>query len=129
MRQLGQVLMKRLVADELAEASFAVVYRGGDRVHFSQALLGGQGRGVQAGKRRGRLLHELGHLDRLFGREHVQIGDLGRAGLSRGQLDELGADQALGDDPRHGVGANQPSQAFIDPQDQLDRAARLAAAG
>ena len=99
--------------------------RGGDRVHFSQALLGRQGRGVEPGQRRGGLLHQVGHLDRLFGSDHVELGDLRRVGLSGGQLDQLGADQALGDDPRHGVGANQPSQPFIDPQNELDGTSRL----
>ena len=64
-------------------------------------------------------------LDRLFGSEHVEIGDLRRGRASRRQLDEFRADQALGDDPRHRVGANQPAQALVDSENKLHGPARL----
>ena len=52
----------------------------------------------------------------------ARAGASGRPGVN---LDGLGTDQAFGDDPRHGVECGPVPEAFVNPQNQLDRMARL----
>ena len=126
MGEINEVLIGRLIANELAQASFAAANRAGDRVQFAEALLGGLGRGVEPSQRGRCLLEQVGDLDGSLGGDRVELGQGRCIGPAGGQLDDLGADQPFGDDSGHGVGTDQVPEPCIDPQDQLDRLARLA---
>ena len=121
----SEALIGRLIANQLAQASFAAADRAGDRVELAQPLLGGLGGGVEPSQRRRRLLDQVAELDGPLGGDGVELGEGGCVGPAGRQLDDLGADHALGDDPGDGVGADQVPEPLIDPQNQLHRLARL----
>ena len=126
MRERDEVAVDRLVLHQLAEAALAAADRAGDGVDLGQALLGGARQALEPFERPGGPLEHVGHLDRPLGGDPAQLRHRGRVGPSGRQLDDLRADQPLGDDPGQGVGADQRPQPLIDPQHQLDRPARLA---
>ena len=51
MRQIDEVVIGRIIANQLAQAAFAAANRAGDRVELAEPLLGGLRGGVEPGQR------------------------------------------------------------------------------
>ena len=126
MGQIDQVVIGRIIANQFAEASFPSANRARDRSEFAEPLLGDLGGGVEPGQRGSGFLEQIVHFNGSLGGDRPQIGEGRRIRPAGSQLDGLGADQTLGGNTGDGVGADQVPEPFVNPQDQLDRLARLA---
>ncbi len=123
MRERNQVAIGGLVADQFAEAALTAPDRAGDGVDLGQPLLGGARQRIEAFQRSGGSLQHVRHFDRPLGTDPIELGHERSVGTSGDQLHDLRPDEPFGDDPRHGVGADQWPQPLVDPQHQLDRPA------